>query len=104
MLEFAKTPTPGCLDVEKVIDMSDLGDVEDTSFTITVSGPSYPAPDGTIDLGFQLRDGELYVYNGSAWVLGSSYCLYELLPGDYTAEEDAPDGWDDAVIDGSPAT
>ena len=91
---------PGCLEVTKAIDMKDmigaLADVEDTSFTINITGPSYP--NGT-DVVFDLTGGVL-----SGPDDGDTACLCNLIPGNYTAAEIAPAGWEAAVIVGSPAT
>ena len=91
-------PTPGCLEVTKEVDFSgiigDPADVPDVDFTVTVTGPSYPT--GT-DLVFHLVDG-VVTYDDD-----DIACLCDLIPGNYTAEETAPAGWEDAVIAGSPA-
>jgi hypothetical protein len=67
-----------------------------STFTITVTGPSYP---GGTNVVFDLIDGILYGPDD-----GDTACLCDLIPGNYTAAETAPAGWEEAVITGSPAT
>jgi len=90
----------GCLNVTKEIDMSGLEDgglidLDDAQFSVNVTGPSYP--DGTI-VQFRLNGGVLEVYDGS-WEAGNSSCLCDLIPGNYTATEEAPAGWEEAELD-----
>jgi hypothetical protein len=101
------TPDTGCLEIEKVIDMGDmigaLADVEDATFTVEISGPSYPSG-CELELVFELDDGDLYVYpDGVTKTLGDSYCICDLIPGNYTAFETQPEGWGAVNITGSPA-
>jgi hypothetical protein len=98
-------PTPGCLEITKEIDDSTVidgtwADLGDALFSVNVTGPSYPG--GEI-VTFNFTGGDLYVYNGTAWVLGDTYCLCDLIPGNYTATEDPVTGWESANITGSPA-
>jgi len=76
--------------VTKAIDIGDMiGDlshVADTTFTINVTGPSYPS--GHI-LTFNLTNGVLEGPDN-----GNSTCLCNLIPGNYTVAEDPPDGWE----------
>ena len=100
-------PTPGCLEVEKIIDLGDivgdLADIPDAQFDVVITGPSYPFGE-ELTVSFMLDDGVLYVYDGEDWVEGDSYCICDLIPGNYTITEDAPAGWEEADIEGSPAT
>jgi hypothetical protein len=95
----------GCLEVQKVIDKSnvidgELDDLADALFSVNITGPSYPG--GEI-VTFNFTDGVLYVYNGTAWVEGDTYCLCDLIPGNYTASEAQAEGWEAGNITGSPA-
>jgi len=84
---FGNYEPRGCLEITKVVDLSSVvGEIPDVNFTITVTGPSYP--NGT-DLVFNLT--------------GGTVCLCNLTPGNYTANETPPAGWETAVINGSPA-
>jgi len=69
----------GCLNVTKEIDIGemegDLAHVGNTTFNITVTGPSYPS--GTT-LTFELIDGVLWGPEN-----GNSTCLCNLIPGNY---------------------
>ena len=99
----------GCLEIRKVIDkgtmVGDLANLSTATFTVSITGKSYPAGEATdLDLQFKFEAGVLKVWNGTAWVAGDSYCVCNLLPGQYTAVEDAVAGWYDAVITGSPYT
>jgi hypothetical protein len=79
-----------------------FADDVDASFTVTIDGPSDEDPD---DLLFGLIDGVLYIdSDGDGDVdldddTGDTYCICNLVPGDYEVTETAPDGWADAVLD-----
>jgi hypothetical protein len=101
------TPELGCFKVTKEIDepedmVGSLADLDDVTFTVTIDGPSDEDPD---DLLFGLIDGVLYIdSDGDGDVdldddTGDTYCICNLVPGDYEVTETAPDGWADAVLD-----
>ena len=98
LITVTNEPTPGCLEVKKAIDWGDIigshADVPDVDFIVTITGPSYP---GGHNLTFHLVDG-VATYDDD-----DTACLCDLIPGNYTASEVAPAGWEDAVITGSPA-
>ncbi|MDH4367450.1 MAG: hypothetical protein OEV57_04890, partial [Dehalococcoidia bacterium] len=100
VITVSNTPTPGCLEVTKEIDwgeiIGDPADVPDVDFIVTVTGPSYP--DGH-NLTFHLIDG-VVTYDAEQ---DATACLCDLIPGNYTAAEVAPAGWESANITGSPA-
>jgi len=99
----------GCLEVQKVVnplDPTGANYTPDATFEVTITGvsagASYPGGYGLI---FNLTDGVLYVdadNDGYVDDEGDSYCLCGLMPGNYTATETPPDGWEAANITGSP--
>jgi len=84
---------PGCLEVTKVVDLDDyvFAASANSTFTITVTGPSYPTGH---DLTFHLVNG-VVTYDAE---MDATACLSGLIPGDYYVTEIAPPGWDDPVI------
>ena len=72
---------PGCLEVEKIVDLTGVigADTIDETFTITVTGPSYP---GGTTLTFELVDGIITSTNPQQ--------LSGLIPGIYTVTEADP--------------
>ena len=86
-VNITNTFLPGCLEVNKTFIMGDTvnADAVDKDFSITITGPSYPAGDTKTGTGNETL----------------TWC--NLIPGPYTVEETVlnPDLWD---IDISPAT
>jgi len=97
VVTVTNTPIPGCLNITKEIDMGDmidggLDDLEDATFSINVTGPSYP--NGT-DVVFNLTGGVVEGPDN-----GNSTCLCNLIPGNYTVTEAGVAGWEAANITG----
>ena len=86
----------GCLRVIKKVDLDayvgPISEIPDVSFTVNVSGPSYPS--GHL-LTFNLTDGV---------ITNSPQDLSNLIPGDYYVTESPPAGWSLDSIATSPAT
>jgi hypothetical protein len=101
----------GCLNITKLIEKPEgmigkLSDLADVTFNVSIDGPSDEDPDNVL---FGLINGELRIDSNDDDVvdetdeLGNSYCICDLVPGNYTVEEIVPPGWEPADIDGSPA-
>ncbi|MHB8072054.1 MAG: DUF5979 domain-containing protein, partial [Candidatus Cryosericum sp.] len=87
------TFVPGSLEITKTVDFGGANSaLISKTFTVTVTGPSYPAPGTTHD--FVITNG---VLTGSPWLLSN------LIPGDYTIAEGAATGWTE-VVTSSPTT
>jgi hypothetical protein len=69
------TYVPGSLEVTKVVEIGDYSQPVNTSFAITVTGPSYP---GGTTLTFEVVNG----------VVEGAQTLENLIPGEYTVSED----------------
>jgi len=93
IVEIYNTYHPGCLRIIKTIDFSgmigDPADVPDVTFTVTVTGPSYPTG---YDLTFNLVDG----------VISPMQQFSNIIPGSYDITETPPAGWDLDIIITSP--
>jgi len=81
---ITNTYNPGCLLVEKIIDLNGAINLDgiDETFVITVTGESYPSGQ---DLTFNVVDGAITSTNPQE--------LSGLIPGIYTVTESAPTGW-----------
>jgi len=86
-IEVTNSPTPGCLNVTKVVDLDEypFAGSANSTFAINVTGPSYP---GGHILTFNLTNGVLEGPDN-----GNSTCLCNLIPGNYTVAEIPPLGW-----------
>ena len=83
-------PQRGCLEIEKIVDLREvvgpIDQIPDVTFTITVTGASYPTG---YDLYFDLIDG----------IISPSQQLSNIIPGSYTITETPPAGWNlDRII------
>jgi hypothetical protein len=87
-------PELGSFEVEKIVDwMGDLADFNGTTFTVNVTGPSYPVG-SDLSFDFYISGGILYNPDG----VTGPYCISDLTPGTYTVSEVAPAGWQEAVL------
>ncbi|MEE9370632.1 MAG: hypothetical protein V3W45_04080, partial [Sedimentisphaerales bacterium] len=81
----------GCLELTKVVELSGVTNpiAINETFTVTVTGPSFPAPAGQ-DVVFTVTNGVLQA--------PSTVTLNDLIPGDYTiTEADAGSEWAQTV-------
>jgi hypothetical protein len=80
----------GCLKIVKIIDYTgDMTKLPDTTFTIHVTGPSWPSSSGGTDFVFVLSGGTL---------TPAYYCRCDLIPDQYiVTEPNVPDGWEGAI-------
>jgi len=84
-VEIINTYQPGCLWVEKLLDLCGAVNLDgiDETFVINVIGPSYPTG---FDIDFTMTDGDITSTNPVE--------LSGLIPGDYTVSEPSvPEGW-----------